>query len=451
MNKQLKILFLGKQQPVADQLLSQFGNITYGNGNSYTGYDLVALEGSSYTEDFQQLFNAAWTGGSSIGVLNITPEQAAIVADVTGISPSGTPQGVLAARETGNNVRQVRYLLKYPQPVLDLAAKDGISEEDLMGQYMTAGLEAHFAALQAGKENVSGPAPTNNLVPQYSQVPFSVVRIPAKHLSQNVGSMYNQGNLTMVVSSQLYCYHQNGAGNNNFIVIIVSQLNNVSNGNPVTYSKTEHHSCGNCYYSYEWDHYFHYSLTVTALDSRGNPFSTGLSIYDSSPAKAKHGQKSIVDSIGIPDPVTIYMQVLNNGTWQLANFPASYTNTINTETVKWFNITSLNDQSNAAAGVEFNMPTNVTGDHVGEKSPKQVNFEVITAFSFDGALVSGGKLPVTFRYSMDMRMTQEYYQSVNCGNPGPPNETTTHGGDTPSFKTDTYDLVQLTQNQSPAS
>ena len=47
MSTNLRILFIGHEQPVAETVLSQFGKITYGSDTDLKGYDLVALLGGS--------------------------------------------------------------------------------------------------------------------------------------------------------------------------------------------------------------------------------------------------------------------------------------------------------------------------------------------------------------------------------------------------------------------
>ncbi|HYE55949.1 MAG TPA: hypothetical protein VD996_13955 [Chitinophagaceae bacterium] len=460
MSNNLNILFIGQQEPMANGILSQFGSVSYNPApSSYEGYDLVALDGSVYNGDFGQLFQTIWPTGTSIGVFNVSAAQVQIVADATGISPAGTAQGVLAAQGAINEdtFSQVRYLLQYPQAVLDVAAKGGISATDLINSYITAGIQAHFQALQqqsqpaapgvAARGLGSGPGPTNNLIPTFSQVPFSRISLPAKQLTQSVPNMYNLSSVGLSISSQLYCYYENS--NQDYIVIIVTQLNNVTNGNPLSYTQTEAPSCSSCVFNYEWDQFFDYNLQITAQNGSAQPIQSGLTIYDSSPANAGHGQTQLVDSLGVPNPFTIYLYVLNNGTWQTVNFPASYSNTITTPTVKWFDINSQNNQGNAIAGVDFNMPTNVTGGYLGDKSAQPVNFEVITAFKFAGSLVVNGALPVTFKFSVGMNITQNYTTLVSCGSPGWPQTTTTTCNGTQSFTTDVYDLVQLTKEQAP--
>jgi hypothetical protein len=436
----LKILFLGQEEPGTASILSPFGNVTYSTGESnYTGYDLVALNGSQYSGDFSQLFNTLWNAGISIGVLNITQDQVSVVSSITGIGPSGKAQAVLAAKNLQQNFRQVRYLVEYPQGVLDVAAKAGIQEQELINTYINAGLQAHFNSLREAENVQSGPPPTNYLIPTYSQVPFSLVKIPTKNFSLSV-SMQNLGSISMSTTSQLYCYHENAGGNDDYIVIIITQLTNIPNGNPVSYTKSSFDSCSNASWTYEWDQFFGYGLSVQAQNASGQPY-TGLTIYDSSPAAAKHGQSTLTDSIS---NFTIYMQVLNGGTWGPVNFPASYSNLINTPTVKWFDITSLNNQGAGTAGVNFNIPTNVTGGYLGDKSPQAVNFEVINIFRFPGTMVQNGSLPVKFLFSPAMSVIQNYYQSMNSA---PPSKQTSTGNSTQSYTTDQYDLVVLTQNQ----
>lgn len=459
--EKLNILFLGNSGTPADDLLKPLGNVDYNNGNAtpdFNKYDLVALSGDQYSGDFNQLLGTWQKSKASIGVINMTPDQVTAVTKLTGIAPSGTAQAVLAAVTNdghGNDNYIMKYLLQYPQDALDIAAKAGLTETYLMNSFINAGIKAHFdvknadSSAQKSVQMVAGPPPTNNLIPTYSESPFKMIQIPQKNLSQSVSSMYNISNITMALTSTLYIYGENASGNNDYIVIIVTQMNNISNGNPVSYTQTDMPSCGSCVFNYEWDQYFGYTLAITAQNTSGQAYS-GLTIYDSSPVNASHGQTSITDSIGVPNPFSIYMQVLNGGSWQNVNFPAQYTNTINTATVKWFDISSVNNESGGVAGVNFNIPTDVTGWYQGDHSVQPVNFEVVSAYRFPASLVQNGALPVVFNYNISMNMTQKYTTLVSCGSPGWPQTTTTNGGGTQNFLTDTYDLVALTQTSADA-
>jgi len=285
-----------------------------------------------------------------------------------------------------------------------------------------------------------GAPATNNLVPMYSEAPFSMIRIGPQTFEDNIPDMYKLSSVSLTASAQLYCYHENAAGSNDYIVIIITQLDDISNGNPLRYFKRKHEAIGVT--MLEWDQYFDYSVEIVALDAASQPFSSGLTIYSSSPPHAGHEHKTITDSVGLPDPFTIFMDVLNSGTWQGVNFPASYTNTIDTKNVKWYHINSLDDQSTAKAGVQFHMPTNESG----EKKASGVTFEVISIFRFDGSLVNNGTLPVTFSFSVGPTITQKYGVSIDSR---PPSITTSTVDVSNTFNSGTLDLVLVTQNQSP--
>jgi hypothetical protein len=459
----IKILFLGSQGTAADALLSPFGQITYsGNETNYAGYQVVALYGSSYQGDLGTLLQSAWKAGAVVGVLDISPAQVQQVVTITGVAPAGTAQGLLAGSSNdghGNTSYQMRYLLHYDQAVLDVAEKGGISATDLYNNHIKAALSAVLgiqlpvqapeapakAPATQGAPKQVGPPPTNNLIPTFSQNPFSMINVPVKNLSVPV-NMYNLSSQSLSVSTTLYIYGENASGNNDFIVIAITQLSNISNGNPVTYTQTEAPSCSSCITNYEWDQFFDYTLTIQAQNGSGQPLS-GVTVYTSSPAAAGHGQTTLTDSIGVPNPFSIYMYVLNGGSWQNVNFPASYTNTIDTPTVKWFDITNKDNSASAIGGVDFNIPTDINGWYQGEHTVQQVNFEIISAFRFPASLVQGGKLPVIFAVTVNMGVIQNYSTLISCGSPSFPYVVTSSAAQAQTYKTDAYDLVALTTGQ----
>ncbi len=201
MNASLSILFLGGQGGQFDGALQGLGNITYSAGQpaNLEGFDLVATDSNTFPGNYQDLFQKAMDAGVSFGLVNLNKDQAAFFGEQTGIyAPNGVANGILVGKFSdpeGKQYRQVKYLPLYPEAMLEVARESGVDVEAMINSFIQTGVRAHFEALQrlnlsVSPENAS-PPPTNNLIPTYSQVPFSIYQVAAKTLNMGISNMKN--------------------------------------------------------------------------------------------------------------------------------------------------------------------------------------------------------------------------------------------------------------------
>lgn len=441
----MKILWLGSENDPFAQTLAPLGQLDFSlEPSSLEGYDLVATDGQKYQGDTEALLQQVLKTRTSLGLINLSQQHIDLIARETGVAPAQNVNGVLLAglNAEGKKINQVRFLPQYDEAVLAAAQKGGLDPEKLITGFIQIGIKAHFNAL-AGPNSGLNP-PTNNLVPNYSQSPFSVVQIPPKALNFPVNGMYNLSTLSMTVSAQLYCYRENKFNNNDFVVIAVAQMNNIPYGNSLMYSKTDAPSCSVCVTSYYWWQFFQYAVSINALDTNGNPIVNGVTVYNSSPLPSTHGTDTFTDSIGVPNPFTIFMDVNNGGAFQSVSFQAQYSNVNKMSAYESFDVSSLDNQSQGTAGVQFNIPDTVNS----AGSPVPVQFETVSAFRFPASYISGGKFPVQFVLKFTLAINQDYQIWIACGRSAPAHtDYPTSASTVINVSTGLIDLVAVTQLQ----
>jgi hypothetical protein len=448
----MKILFQGDPESQLAHISKKLGEVTFFDSSQpVDGFDLVALDGNQWAKDVGatgDFFRQALNAGKILCIYQLQESQVEILYEITGVKPAHSVFGVVAEKIINpGNISHYHYRCNFiplfSEDWRNLVKSKGHSPETLINTFIYQGLKNQLTT--------SGNSfPTNDLIPTYQISPFGKVDFSLP-VSVNIGNMKNLSTMSLEMDTSLYCYHANADGYNDYWVIALNSLKNVNPGGPVIYIDQNTPCCATSPVYYTWTQVFTYLISLTPLDGQGNAFANGVTSGNISPAVQNAATSFNVEVGQSPNPISIYMHVLNGGSWMDVVFNPYYLHKVDNDNVKYFDIVKNDDPKTNQAGLGFAVPQDYLRGlftpaipYPYVSSTATVDLEFITVFKFDGTLATNGKLEVIFRRDFNFQVKQDEFSETTVGGVYSPSNTVTDGSQSAGSNSTIVDLVNIT-------
>ncbi|MCU0433287.1 MAG: hypothetical protein MUC87_07535 [Bacteroidia bacterium] len=466
----MKILYINSSSDDVSNMLKQFGHVTVSTSDSgLSDYQMVAVNGTNFNGNFDDLVAKALNAKFSLGVTSMTAAQQQSLITATGITPVSASIGALLNMTTlsgGLLVPQLRYMPDY-SPMSDQITAGGLTVEQVELSMMQQGIAAQISDETLQSSNSSkkkstrsaDPPVTNLLIPTFSESPYGIITVPPKNFSIVASNLKNSPTISFTVQPTIYVYYS-GVGPQpvqgspgRFWFIIVTSYTNMQPAQQLYFSDFNVPSCGSCSFSYVWQQWFNFQVSSNILNNSGQNVQ-GLSVFSSSPANASAGQTTITDSV--PSGTVFQMYVNNGGNMQVVNFNPVYSRQFNSSTnpnISSFAISNLDNPSNGTMGISFAQPQN---NNRNSNPALSATLESVNICSIDATPAIGGSYPVNIRFNINFGGNQQYCDTTVCSNPYGPSYPVTNCSNSsntqqPTMSSGLVDLVQLTAMKGPVT